>query len=62
MPFLNPMLWDEELREVWSSPYRLLEEIRNLLVGDLKAGNMLIHGIILQAPSSLLPFHVRRVK
>ena len=43
-------------------PYRLLEERKELSVGDAGSGNLLVQGDNLQALKALLPYYAGQVK
>ena len=62
MPTLNWLTRDEDVRAAQRAPYRLLEEVHELSVGDRNVDNMLIQGDNLEALKALLPFYANRVK
>ncbi len=62
MPILNWLTRDEDVRAASRVPYRLLEEVPDLSVGDAASGNMLIQGDNLEALKALLPFYAGQVK
>ena len=62
MPTLNWLTREEDVRAAGRAPYRLLEEVSDLSVGDRDSGNMLIQGDNLEALKALLPFYAGRVK
>ena len=62
MPILHWLTREEDIRAVTRTPYRLLEEARDLSVGDADSDNMLIQGDNLEALKALLPFYSGRVK
>ena len=62
MPILHWLTRDEDIRAVSRTPYRLLEETRDLSSGDIDSENMLIQGDNLEALKALLPFYSGRVK
>src|SRR3546814_7513107 len=62
MPTLHWLTRDDDLRTAQRVPYRLLEEVPDLLAGDAASGNMLIQGDNLEALKALLPFYAGRVK
>jgi len=62
MPILSWLTRDEDIRATGRVPYRLLEEVPELGVGDPDTGNMLIQGDNLEALKSLLPFYAGQVK
>ena len=62
MPMLNWLTREEDVRAAGRAPYRLLEEVSDLSVGDREAGNILIQGDNLEALKALLPFYAGRVK
>ena len=49
MPILHWLTREIDIRAVSRTPYRLLEEVHDLSVGDVDSGNMLIHGDNLEA-------------
>ena len=57
MPMLNWLTREEDVRAAGRAPYRLLEEVSDLSVGDREAGNILIQGDNLEALKALLPFY-----
>ena len=62
MPILHWLTREEDIRAVTRTAYRLLEEARDLSVGDADPNNMLIQGDNLEALKALLPFYCGRVK
>lgn len=62
MPILNWLSRDEDVRTVRKVPYRLLESVPDLSVGEADSPNMLIQGDNLEALKALLPFYAGRVK
>lgn len=62
MPLLNWQNKEEAIRGVQRIPYRLLEAVPELSVGDPTTENMLIQGDNLQALKTLLPLYAGKVK
>lgn len=62
MPILHWLTRERDTRAAPRTPYRLLEEDRELSVGAAESGNLLIHGDNLEALKALLPFYSGRVK
>jgi adenine-specific DNA-methyltransferase len=62
MPTLNWLTKEDDVKAAQNVPYRLLEEVPELGVGDPQTGNMLIQGDNLEALKALLPFYAGRVK
>ncbi len=62
MPMLHWLTKEDDVKAAQNVPYRLLEEVPELGVGDLNAGNMLIQGDNLEALKALLPFYAGKVK
>src|ERR1700680_1127059 len=62
MPTLQWLTRDQDLSAGNNVPYRLLEEVPDLGIGDRETGNMLIQGDNLDALKALLPFYAGQVK
>lgn len=62
MPLLNWLTRDADLKLSSNAPYRLLEHVPALSIGDTDTENMLIQGDNLDALKTLLPFYAGRVK
>ena len=62
MPILHWLTREQDARAVARTPYRLLEQVRELSAGDADSGNLLIEGDNLEALKALLPFYSGRVK
>ena len=62
MPLLHWLTREQDARAASRTPYRLLEEARELSAGDADSGNLLIQGDNLEALKALLPFCSGRVK
>ncbi|MEI6065962.1 MAG: site-specific DNA-methyltransferase [Methylococcaceae bacterium] len=62
MPTLNWLNHQDAKRVAQKVPYRLLETVPELCVGDLNTENMLIQGDNLQALKALLPMYAGKVK
>ena len=62
MPTLQWLTRDHDLSAADRIPYRLLEEVPDLGIGDRETGNMLIQGDNLDALKALLPFYAGQVK
>ena len=62
MPLLHWLTREQDARAASRTPYRLLEEVRELSAGDADSGNLLIQGDNLEALKALLPFCSGRVK
>ena len=62
MPLLHWLTRERDARAASRTPYRLLEEVRELSAGDADSGNLLIQGDNLEALKALLPFCSGRVK
>ena len=62
MPTLNWLTREQDIGAAGRVPYRLLEEVPELSVGDRNSQNMLIQGDNLEALKALLPFYAGRVK
>ena len=62
MPILNWLTRDEDIQATKKVPYRLLEEVAELSVGDKDTGNMLIQSDNLEALKALLPYYAGQVK
>ena len=62
MPILHWLTREEDTRAASRTPYRLLEEDRELSAGAVESGNILIRGDNLEALKALLPFCSGRVK
>ncbi len=62
MPLLHWLTREQDARAASRTPYRLLEEARDLSAGDADSGNLLIQGDNLEALKALLPFCSGRVK
>ena len=62
MPTLDWLNQQDAKRVAQKVPYRLLETVPELCVGDLNTENMLIQGDNLQALKALLPMYAGKVK
>ncbi len=62
MPLLDWLNKSDAVRTVQKVPYRLLEAVPELSVGDTNTENMLIQGDNLQALKALLPLYAGKVK
>lgn len=62
MPILQWLNRDESIKEAARVPYRLLEAVPKLSVGDADTENMLIQGDNLHALKALLPYYAGKVK
>lgn len=62
MPILDWLNKDKAVTTAQQVPYRLLESVAELSVGDTDSGNMLIQGDNLEALKSLLPLYAGKVK
>ena len=62
MPILHWLTREQDTRAASRTPYRLLEEDRELSAGAAESGNILIQGDNLEALKALLPFYAGRVK
>ncbi|MDK9721937.1 MAG: site-specific DNA-methyltransferase [Rhodospirillales bacterium] len=62
MPILNWLTRANDIQAASKVPYRLLEQVPDLGLGDAATGNMLIQGDNLEALKSLLPFYAGQVK
>jgi adenine-specific DNA-methyltransferase len=62
MPLLHWLTRDEDIQTATRTPYRLLEEVKELSHGARDTGNMLIQGDNLDALKALLPYYAGRVK
>ena len=62
MPTLQWLTRDQDLSAADKVPYRLLEEVPDLSIGDRETGNMLIQGDNLDALKALQPFYAGQVK
>lgn len=62
MPLLHWLTRDEDIHRATHAPYRLLEEVPDLSLGDRDSGNMLIQGDNLDALKALLPYYAGKVK
>ena len=62
MPNLDWLNHQDAKRVAQKVPYRLLETVPELCVGDLNTENMLIQGDNLQALKALLPMYAGKVK
>jgi adenine-specific DNA-methyltransferase len=57
MPTLQWLTRDHDLSIASNTPYRLLEEVPHLGLGDRDTGNMLIQGNNLDALKALISFY-----
>lgn len=62
MPWLEWLDRKKDLERAQHVPYRLLEPVPDLSVGDPEAGNMLVQGDNLDALKALLPYYAGQVK
>jgi len=62
MPLLHWLTRDADIHAATHAPYRLLEESRDLSIGDRDTGNMLIQGDNFDALKALLPYYAGKVK
>ena len=62
VPTLQWVTRDVDVQRAEAVPYRLLEPVAELSVGDPASGNMLIQGDNLDALKALLPYYAGRVK
>jgi len=62
MPILDWLNKDKAVTTAQQVPYRLLQPVAELSVGDADSGNMLIQGDNLEALKSLLPLYAGKVK
>ena len=62
MPLLDWLNKQDAVRTVQKVPYRLLEAVPELSVGDPHSENLLIQGDNLQALKALLPLYAGKVK
>lgn len=62
MPWLEWLDRKKDLERAPHVPYRLLEPVHDLSVGDPEAGNMLVQGDNLDALKALLPYYAGQVK
>ena len=62
MPILHWLTREHDTRAASRTPYRLLEEVRELSALDAESNNMLIQGDNLESLKALLPFYAGQVK
>ena len=62
MPLLEWLTKDEDRKQSYLTPYRLVEPDEHYAYGDKSSGNMLIQGDNLEALKALLPLYAGRVK
>ncbi len=62
MPLLHWLTRDKDIHAASETPYRLLEEVRELSCGERDTANMLIQGDNLDALKALLPYYAGKVK
>ncbi len=62
MPLLHWLTRDTDIHAASETPYRLLEEVRELSCGERDTANMLIQGDNLDALKALLPYYAGKVK
>ncbi len=62
MPLLHWLTRDTDIHAASETPYRLLEEMRELSCGERDTANMLIQGDNLDALKALLPYYAGKVK
>lgn len=62
MPILDWLDREKDVKAVDAVPYRLLESVPELCVGDADSQNMLIQGDNLEALKALLPYYAGQVK
>ncbi len=62
MPLLHWLTRDMDIHAASETPYRLLEEVRELSCGERDTANMLIQGDNLDALKALLPYYAGKVK
>jgi len=62
MPLLHWLTRDRDIHAASETPYRLLEEVRELSCGERDTANMLIQGDNLDTLKALLPYYAGKVK
>ena len=62
MPLLHWLTRDKDIHAASETPYRLLEEVRELSCGERDTANMLIQGDNLDTLKALLPYYAGKVK